>query len=110
MGKISKYSNLYDKNGEFLHGPGKWTVPEMELLLEKFPKYSVEWTNITRLLMQSKDFSFDDKTVQKLLGRDNQTTKEEVINAIKDASDEIGTNTHGSGNETEDGGNIQQVA
>lgn len=51
MGKISKYSNLYDKNGEFLHGPGKWTVPEMELLLEKFPKYSVEWTNITRLLM-----------------------------------------------------------
>lgn len=88
MGKISKYSNLYDKNGEFLHGPGKWTTAEMEQLLETLPKYSAEWTNVTRILMQTKeDFSFDDKTIQKLLERNN-TTKEEVIGALNEVKDE----------------------
>ena len=28
MGKISKNSNLYDKNGKFLHKPGKYTIEE----------------------------------------------------------------------------------
>ena len=87
MGKISKYSNLYDKDGKFLHGPGKWTKTEMEALLDTLPKYSAAWTNVTRLLMQTKDYSFDDRVIQKLMENNAKTTKEEVINALNDTKD-----------------------
>ena len=30
MGKISKYSNLYDKNGNFLHKPGNYSIRKQE--------------------------------------------------------------------------------
>lgn len=94
MGKISKYSNLYDKNGEFLHGPGKWTKTELEALLDTLPKYSAEWANVTRILMQTKDYSFDDKSIQKLIGDNTKTTKEEVIESLNTVKNE--GNTHAS--------------
>lgn len=34
MGKISKYSNLYDKDGNFLHKPGNYSTD----FIDKFKK------------------------------------------------------------------------
>lgn len=33
MGKISKYSNLYYKDGNFLHKPGNYSIEELEELI-----------------------------------------------------------------------------
>lgn len=35
MGVISKYSNLYDKDMNLLHGPGNYTIQECEKLVDK---------------------------------------------------------------------------
>lgn len=38
MGKISKYSNLYDKDGNFLHKPGNYSIEELEELIDTLDK------------------------------------------------------------------------
>lgn len=47
MGKISKYSNLYDKDGNFLHKPGKYTIEENVTADEVVDRYEnfKKWHN-----------------------------------------------------------------
>lgn len=98
MGKISKYSNLYDKDGNFLHKPGKYTIEELEKLVDTLDKNSKEFANATAILMQiyeQKGNPHRDELIQKLIEQSKtKTTKAEVIDALNDIK-----------NETEDGEN-----
>lgn len=88
MGKISKNSNLYDKDGKFLHKPGKYTIEELEELVDTLDKNSKEFANATAILMhmyEQKGNPHKDELVQKLIEQSKtKTTKAEVINALKD--------------------------
>ena len=88
MGKISKYSNLYDKDGNFLHKPGKYTIEELEKLVDTLGKNSKEFANATAILMhmyEQKGNPHKDELIQKLIEQSKtKTTKDEVINALKD--------------------------
>ena len=88
MGKISKYSNLYDKDGNFLHKPGNYSIEELEELIDTLDKNSREFANATAILMQmyeQKGNPHKDELIQKLIEQSKtKTTKSEVINALKD--------------------------
>ena len=88
MGKISKYSNLYDKDGNFLHNPGNYSIEELEKLVDTFDKNSKEFSNATAILMhmyEQKGNPHRDELIQKLIEQSKtKTTKAEVINALKD--------------------------
>ena len=92
MGKISKYSNLYDKNGNFLHKPGSYSIEELEELIDTLDKNSKEFANATAILMHMYDKKGNphrDELIQKLIEQSKtKTTKTEVINALKDIDDE----------------------
>lgn len=98
MGKINKNSNLYDKDGKFLHKPGKYTMGEIEALVDTLGKNSREFANATAILMhmyEQKGNPHKDELIQKLIEQSKtKTTKAEVVNALKDIK-----------NETEDGEN-----
>lgn len=51
MGKISKYSNLYNKDGNFLHKLGNYSIQELEELIDTLDKNSKEFANATAILM-----------------------------------------------------------
>ena len=88
MGKISKYSNLYDKDGNFLHKPGNYSIEELEKLVDTLDKNSREFANATAILMhmyEQKGNPHRDELIQKLIEQSKtKTTKAEVINALKD--------------------------
>ena len=88
MGKISKYSNLYDKNGNFLHKPGKYSIYELEALVDTLDKNSIEFANATAILMhmyEQKGNPHKDELIQKLVEQSKtKTTKAEGVNALKD--------------------------
>ena len=88
MGKISKYSNLYDKDGNFLHKPGNYSIEELEELIDTLDKNSREFANATAILMhmyEQKCNPHRDELIQKLIEQPKtKTTKDEVINALKD--------------------------
>lgn len=88
MGKISKYSNLYDKDGNFLHKPGNYSIEELEELIDTLDKNSKEFANVTAILMhmyEQKGNPHRDELIQKLIEQSKtKTTKAEVINALKD--------------------------
>ena len=88
MGKINKNSNLYDKDGNFLHKPGKYTIEELEKLVDTLDKNSKEFANATAILMhmyEQKGNPHRDELIQKLIEQSKtKTTKTEVINALKD--------------------------
>ena len=88
MGKISKYSNLYDKDGNFLHKPGNYSIEELEELIDTLDKNSREFANATAILMhmyEQKGNPHKDELIQKLIEQSKtKTTKAEVINALKD--------------------------
>ena len=88
MGKISKYSNLYDKNGNFLHKPGKYTIEELEKLVDTLDKNSREFASATAILMymyEQKGNPHRDELIQKLIEQSKtKTTKAEVIDALND--------------------------
>ncbi len=88
MGKISKNSNLYDKDGKFLHNPGKYTIEELEELIDTLDKNSREFASATAILMHmyaQKGNPHKDELVQKLIEQSKtKTTKAEVINALND--------------------------
>ena len=98
MGKISKYSNLYDKDGNFLHKPGKYTIEELEKFVDTLDKNSKEFASATAILMhmyEQKGNPHRDELIQKFIGQSKtKTTKAEVIDALNDIK-----------NETEDGEN-----
>ena len=88
MGKISKYNNLYDKNGGFLHKPGKYSIYELEGLIDTLDKNSKEFASATAILMhmyEQKGNPHKDELIQKLVEQSKtKTTKAEVIDALKD--------------------------
>ena len=90
MGKISKNSNLYDKDGKFLHKPGKYTIEELEELIDTLDKNSREFASATAILMHmyaQKGNPHKDELVQKLIEQSKtKTTKAEIINALKDVN------------------------
>ena len=92
MGKISKNSNLYDKDGKFLHKPGKYTIEELEELVDTLDKNSREFANATAILMhmyEQKGNPHRDELIQKLIEQSKtKTTKAEVVNALNDIKDE----------------------
>ena len=102
MGKISKYSNLYDKDGNFLHKPGNYSIEELEELTDTLDKNSKEFANATAILMhmyEQKGNPHRGELIQKLIERSKtKTTKAEVINALNDIKDEE-TREDGSGTE-----------
>lgn len=92
MGKISKYSNLYDKDCNFLHKPGNYSIEELEELIDTLDKNSKEFANATAILMhmyEQKGNPHRDELIQKLIEQSKtKTTKAEVVNALNDMKDE----------------------
>lgn len=92
MGKISKYSNLYDKDGNFLHKPGNYSIEELEELVDTLDKNSKEFANATAILMhmyEQKGNPHRDELIQKLIEQSKtKTIKAEVVNALNDMKDE----------------------
>ena len=92
MGKISKNSNLYDKDGKFLHKPGKYTIEELEELIDTLDKNSREFASATAILMhmyEQKGNPHKDELIQKLIEQSKtKTTKDQVVNALNDLKDE----------------------
>ena len=92
MGKINKNSNLYDKDGNFLHKPGKYTIEELEKLVDTLDKNSKEFANATAILMhmyEQKGNPHRDELIQKLIEQSKtKTTKAEVIDALNDIKNE----------------------
>lgn len=92
MGKISKYSNLYNKDGNFLHKPGNYSIEELEELIDTLYKNSKEFANATAILMhmyEQKGNPHRDELIQKLIEQSKtKTTKAEVVNALNDLKDE----------------------
>lgn len=110
MGKINKNSNLYDKDGNFLHKPGKYTIEELEKLVDTLDKNSREFASATAILMhmyEQKGNPHRDELIQKLIDQSKtKTTKAEVIDALKDISiTESNDSSNDIKNETEDGQN-----
>lgn len=111
MGKISKYSNLYDKDGNFLHKPGNYSIEELEELIDTLDKNSKEFANATAILMhmyEQKGNPHRDELIQKLIEQSKtKTTKAEVINALNDIKDEEtgkdGSSTEGCIQDTAEG-------
>lgn len=92
MGKISKYSNLYDKDGNFLHKPGNYSIEELEELVDTLDKNSKEFANATAILMhmyEQKGNPHKDELIQKLIEQSKtKTTKAEVVDTLNDLEDE----------------------
>lgn len=106
MGKISKYSNLYDKDGNFLHKPGNYSIEELEELIDTLDKNSKEFANATAILMhmyEQKGNPHRDELIQKLIEQSKtKTTKAEVVDALNDVKNETEdeeTREDGSGTE-----------
>ena len=96
MGEICKYSNLYDKNGNFLHKPGNYSIGELEALIDTLDKNSREFASATAILMhmqhkkEQKLHPYDDKLTQKLIAQSKtKTTKAEVIDALNETNETI---------------------
>lgn len=102
MGKISKYSNLYDKDGKLIRSvdsvSGKlddYTIEELENLVDELAKDETkrtEYTNSMSILMhmyETKGNPHKNEIVNKINEYvKTKTTKAEVINALNDIKDE----------------------
>lgn len=102
MGKISKYSNLYDKDGKLIRSVDSvsgrlddYTIEELENLVDELAKDETkrtEYTNSMSVLMymyETKGNPHKSEIVNKIneyVG--TKTTKAEVINALNDIKDE----------------------
>lgn len=110
MGKISKYSNLYDKDGKLIRSVDSisgrlddYTIEELENLVDELAKDETkrtEYTNSMSVLMrmyETKGNPHKDDIIQKIndyAKSKTKTTKAEVVNALNDIKDgETGENT-----------------
>lgn len=98
MGKISKYSNLYDKDGKLIRSVDSvsgrlddYTIEELENLVDELTKDETkrtEYTNSMSVLMhmyETKGNPHKNEIVNKINEYvKTKTTKAEVINALKD--------------------------
>lgn len=102
MGKISKYSNLYDKDGKLIRSVDSisgrlddYTIEELENLVDELAKDETkrtEYTNSMSILMhmyETKGNPHNGEIVNKINEYvKTKTTKAEVINALNDIKDE----------------------
>ena len=104
MGKISKYSNLYDRNGKLIRPidsvSGRlepYSIEELEKLVDELAKDETkrtEYTNSMSVLMRMYDTKGNphkNDIIQKIndyAKSKTKTTKAEVINALNDTKDE----------------------
>ena len=98
MGKISKYSNLYDKDGKLIRSVDSvsgrlddYTIEELENLVDELAKDETkrtEYANSMSILMhmyETKGNPHKNEIVNKINEYvKTKTTKAEVINALKD--------------------------
>ena len=120
MGKISKYSNLYDKDGKLIRSVDSvsgrlddYTIEELENLVDELAKDETkrtEYTNSMSVLMhmyETKGNPHKNEIVNKINEYvKTKTTKAEVINALKDINiTESNDSSNDVKNETEDGEN-----
>lgn len=98
MGKISKYSNLYDKDGKLIRSVDSvsgrlddYTIEELENLVDELAKDETkrtEYANSMSVLMhmyETKGNPHKNEIVNKINEYvKTKTTKAEVINALKD--------------------------
>lgn len=121
MGKISKYSNLYDKDGKFIRSVDSvsgrlddYTIEELENLVDELAKDETkrtEYTNSMSVLMhmyETKGNPHKNEIVNKINEYvKTKTTKAEVINALNDIKDEEigkdGSSTEGRVPDTSEG-------
>lgn len=98
MGKISKYSNLYDKDGKLIRSVDSvfgrlddYTIQELENLVDELSKDETkrtEYTNSMSVLMHMYETNGNPHK-NEIVNKINEyvktkTTKAEVINALKD--------------------------
>lgn len=102
MGKICKYSNLYDKDGKLIRSVDSisgrledYTIEELENLVDELSKDETkrtEYTNSMSVLMhmyETKGNPHKDEIVQKVNDYvKTKTTKAEVTKALNDIKDE----------------------
>lgn len=104
MGKISKYSNLYDRNGKLIRPidsvSGRlepYSIEELEKLVDELAKDETkrtEYTNSMSVLMRMYDTKGNphkNDIIQKIndyAKSKTKTTKAEVVNALNDIKDE----------------------
>lgn len=104
MGRICKYSNLYDKDGKLVRSVDSvsgrledYTIGELEKLVDELAKDEskrTEYTNSMSVLMhmyETKGNPHKDDIIQKIndyAKSKTKTTKAEVINALNDTKDE----------------------
>lgn len=121
MGKISKYSNLYDKDGKLIRSVDSvsgrlddYTIEELENLVDELAKDETkrtEYTNSMSVLMhmyETKGNPHKGEIVNKINEYvKTKTTKAEVINALNDIKDEEtgkdGSSTEGRVPDTSEG-------
>lgn len=121
MGKISKYSNLYDKDGKLIRSVDSisgrldnYTIEELENLVDELAKDETkrtEYTNSMSVLMhmyETKGNPHKGEIVNKINEYvKTKTTKAEVINALNDIKDEEtredGSSTEGCVSDTTEG-------
>lgn len=93
MGKINKNSNLYDRNGNFLHKPGNYSIDELEALIDTLDKNSREFASATAILMhmyEKKGNPHKDELIQKLIAQSKtKTTKADVNNALNEVKEQL---------------------
>ena len=102
MGKICKYSNLYDKDGKLIRSVdsvsgrlGDYTIDELETLVDELAKDETkraEYTNSMSVLMrmyETKGNPHKNEILQKINEyAKTKTTKAEVTKALNDIKDE----------------------
>ena len=102
MGKISKYSNLYDKDGKLIRSVDSvsgrlddYTIEELENLVDELAKDETkrtEYTNSMSVLMhmyETKGNPHKDEIVNKINEYvKTKTTKAEVVDALNDVKNE----------------------
>ena len=102
MGKICKYSNLYDKDGKLIRSVDSisgrledYTIEELENLVDELSKDETkrtEYTNSMSVLMhmyETKGNPHNDEIIQKVNDYvKTKTTKAEVTKALNDIKDE----------------------
>lgn len=121
MGKISKYSNLYDKDGKLIRSVDSvsgrlddYTIEELENLVDELAEDETkrtEYTNSMSVLMhmyETKGNPHKGEIVNKINEYvKTKTTKAEVINALNDIKDEEtgkdGSSTEGRVPDTTEG-------
>ena len=103
MGKICKYSNLYDKDGKLIRSMDSvsgrlddYTIDELENLVDELAKDETkrtEYTNSMSVLMrmyETKGNPHQNEILQKINEyAKTKTTKAEVVEALNEANETI---------------------